>query len=158
MQIDSAIRLFAIFLNHAWRHVDELLIGRAYTTNESSRNDWLQANWEFLVERKVLDLNDFLEVYGDGADFYGASSRITDVDSASTVKIVAIPKSGDTVYDVLNDEDVDLSNSVFDRLVGFDNGFYILEPDFNFVLLFDENIRVERVVRLNDVKFDLDRL
>mgnify|MGYP000073187604 FL=1 len=44
----------------------------------------MQANWELLVERKILPLNEYLEVYGDGADFNGISSRITDINIAAT--------------------------------------------------------------------------
>jgi len=68
MTTDNAIRIFSEFLNSSWTIVNQLLIDRNYTSNEDSLNDWLQSNWEFLVERKILKLNDNLEVYGDGAD------------------------------------------------------------------------------------------
>lgn len=73
MQIDKAIKNFADFLNSSWLIVYPLLVERSYTSNEESINDWLQANWELLVERKVLNINEYLEVYGDGADYHGAS-------------------------------------------------------------------------------------
>jgi len=158
MTTDNAIRIFSEFLNSTWTIVNQLLIDRNYTSNEDSINDWLQSNWEFLVERKILKLNDYLEVYGDGADFNGASSRITDPNAVANFKIKAIPKNNKPVYDVLNEEEITLVNTSFNKLIGFTNGFYIMEPEFNFVLLNDKNTSTERVVRLNDIEFELEKL
>jgi len=158
MTIDEAIRIFSDFLNNSWIDVQQLLVDREYTSNEDSVNDWLQSNWEFLVERKVLKNNNYLEVYGDGADFNGGSSRITDALSLANFKIKIAPKNGISVYDVLNEEEVTLFNSNFDKLIGFKNGFYVLEPSFNFVLLNDEKTGIERVVKLNDIEFTLEAL
>lgn len=62
------------------------------------------------------------------------------------------------MHDVLNDEEVTLVNIDFNKLIGFKNGFYIMEPEFNFVLLDDKNTNTERVVRLNDIEFELEKL
>jgi len=62
------------------------------------------------------------------------------------------------VYDVLNEEEVRLVNTDFYKLIGFKNGFFIMEPEFNFVLLDDKNTSTERVVRLNDIEFELEKL
>ena len=158
MLIDKAIRVFATFMNKSWEEVNQLLVDRDYTSNESSVNDWLQSNWELLIERKVLKINEYLEVYGDGADFNGASSRITDPNSAANFRIKIKPKIGNRVFDILNEEEIIPSNLIFDRLVGFRDGFYVLEPEFNFVLFNDEDIGIERVLRLNDVEFVLEEL
>lgn len=158
MTTDNAIRIFSDFLNSSWPIVNHLLINRNYTSNEDSLNDWLQSNWEFLVERKILKINDYLEVYGNGADFNGASSRITDPNTVANFKIKVIPRNNTPVYDVLNGEEVTLVNTDFNKLIGFKNGFYIMEPEFNYVLLDDKSTGTERVVRLNDIQFELERL
>nr|WP_068893114.1 hypothetical protein [Pedobacter panaciterrae] len=158
MTTDKAIRIFSDFLNSSWAIGNQLLIDRNYTSNEDSLNDWLQSNWEFLVERKILKINDHLEVYGDGADFNGASSRITDPNAVANFKIKVISKNNKPVHDVLNEEEVTLVNADFNKLIGFKNGFYIMESEFNFMLLDDKNISTERVVRLNDIEFELERL
>lgn len=84
MNIGKAMRLFVNYLNATWNIVEPLILNRDYTSDENSRSDWIQANWELLVERKVLPLNDYLEVYGAGADFNGKSSRITDIEADAT--------------------------------------------------------------------------
>ncbi|WP_199141765.1 hypothetical protein [Pedobacter sp. ASV12] len=158
MLIDKAIKTFATFMDNSWAEVSELLVDRDYTSNESAMNDWLQSNWELLIKRKVLKINNYLEVYGDGADFNGSSSRITDPNSLANFRIKAIPKTGNSIFDVLNEEEVMSPDLVLDRLVGFRDGFYVLEPEFNHVLLNDENMDIERVARLNDVVFVLEEL
>lgn len=158
MDIDKAIRVFSDFLNSSWIIVSQLLLNRDYTSNEDSINDWLQANWELLVERKVLKVNEYLEVYGDGADYNGASSRITDPEALPNFKVIIKTKNGNSVLDILNNEQVRFENVTFDKIVGFKNGFYTLEPEFKYVLITDDNLGLERVVAMGDIEFALERL
>ncbi len=156
--IDTAIRIFANFLNNSWTIIYPLLLDRDYTTNESSLNDWLQANWELLVERKILPVQEYLEIYGEGADLYGSSSRVTDTDKLPNFKVIIKSKDGKEVLDILNDELITFEALNFDRLVGFKDGYYVLEPVFNYVLLNDPALGLERVVELENVKFELERM
>ncbi|HVI46753.1 MAG TPA: hypothetical protein VM802_17880 [Chitinophaga sp.] len=158
MNIDKAIREFADFLNRSWSVAYPLLIDRDYTSDEDSINDWLQCNWEILVERKVLKLNEYLEVFGEGADFNGASSRITDPNALPNFKVIIRSNSKPGVYDVLNDEVVILKGVSFEKLVGFKDGFYTLEPEFKYVLIIDNDSELERVIPLDGIEFDLERL
>jgi hypothetical protein len=152
MDINKAIRIFSDFLNKSWDTVVPLLSDRSYTTDESSKSDWLQSNWEILVERKVLRLNEYLEIYGDGADFNGESSRITDIESFATHSIKVLV---DKQKDILNNSAVQGSEYTFERLVGFKAGFYIDMPPFDFVLVQDEIVGIERVFLLEQIKFKL---
>lgn len=158
MSIDKAIRAFADFLNNSWIIVSQLLLDRDYTSNQDSINDWLQANWELLVERKVLKVNEYLEVYGDGADYNGASSRIADPEALPNFKVIVKTKNGNNILDVLNNEQIRFEHSTFDKIVGFKNGFYTLEPEFKYVLITDDNLGLERVVAIGDIEFGLERL
>lgn len=158
MDLDKAIRVFSDFLNSSWIIVSQLLLNRDYTSNEDSINDWLQANWELLVERKVLRINEYLEVYGEGADYYGSSSRIADPEALPDFKVVAKSRSGNIILDILNNEQITLENLTFEKLVGFKNGFYILEPEFKYVLFTDDNFGLERVVKIEDVVFEFEKL
>lgn len=152
MEIDKAIKIFSDFLNKSWGIIIPLLSDRSYTTDESSKSDWLQSNWEILVERKVLQLNEYLEVYGEGADFNRESSRITDIKSLPThyVKVLV-----NNEKDVLNNLKVGSAEYTFERLVGFRDGFYTDIPPFDFVLVQDEDIGIERVFLLEQIKFEL---
>ena len=156
MEIDKAIKIFSDFLNSSWNIVTPLLIDRSYTSDESSSGDWLQTNWEILVEKKVLKQNEYLEIYGDGADYNGASSRISDIEAMPTHTFRVF--LDDESIDILNNEII--SNKVefeFDRLVGFQNGFYVNLPPFNYVLLTDSS-GMERVLSLDKITFELQNI
>lgn len=158
MEIDKAIRTFVDFLNSSWIIVSQVLLNREYTSNEDSVNDWLQANWELLVERKVLKVNEYLEVYGEGADYNGTSSRIADPEALPNFKVIVKTKNGNNILDVLNNEQVRFEYATFDKIVGFKNGFYTFEPEFKYVLITDDNLGLERVVAIGDIEFGLERL
>ncbi|WP_343704263.1 hypothetical protein [Chitinophaga sp.] len=152
MTIDETIRAFSVFLNNSWDTLMPLLSGRPYATDESSKSDWLQSNWEMLVERKVLQLNEYLEVYGEGADFNGKSSRITDIESVPTHSVKVLI---DGSKDILNNLEIEDGRYDFERLVGFENGFYTSIPPFNFALVQDEGAGIERVFPLEEIRFEL---
>ena len=157
MKIDQAIRIYADFLNMSWISIAKLIDTKNNKAGEISIYDWLQANWEILVERKVLNMDEHLEIYDEGADYNGESSRITDLQALPTHKIIVRIKNGSHVFDFLNDENVVLDNVTFDKLVGFKEGFYVMEPEFKYILLTDNN-GLERVIALDDIEFGLEEL
>lgn len=152
IKINEAIHIFSDFLNSTWHIVKPLLSDRSYTTAEDAENDWLQANWELLIERKVLSLNSYLEVYGSGGDYNGESSRITDFKALPTYRVDVLVKQGN---DLLNKIQIKNQKFHFDRLVGYKDGFYINDRPFNYVLAYDPETLIERVFPLDDVTFIL---
>ena len=152
MNLDIAIKKFASFLSKSFNTILPLLKNRIYTDDESSIADWMQANWEVLVESNVLSYNERLEVYAAGADFNGASSRITFPDAYPTHKVLVKPKNEET-FDYLNKEKFRLQNCRFEELVSMKKGFYHIEPNFDYVLITDD--KTERVLKLDDVYFEL---
>lgn len=78
---------------------------QAFNSSVSSGSywlDWLQANWESVVEAAIAsERNIFLEVYGEGADCNGASSRVCFPSALATHQIVCIPK-GKAALDVMS--------------------------------------------------------
>lgn len=158
MELDTAIRLFVDFLNSSWDIVSQLLSNRYDTSDENSIDDWLQANWELLVERKVLKVNEYLEIYGSGADYNGSSSRIIDPEALANFRVDIKTKKGHETFDLLNNEQVELQNMTFENFVGFKNGFYIQEPPFKYALITDDRLGIERVVAINDLQFELGKI
>ena len=157
MTVDNAIKIFASFLNNSWNTISPLIRERSYTSNEDSLNDWLQANWEVLVERKILNLGKYLEVYGDGADFNGASSRITNIDALPHFRIIIKSTSSRKVYDILNENFIQVDGLVFYKFIKFENNFYKEEPFFDHVLAVD-TFDVERVFFIDDIRFELEKI
>ncbi len=157
INLNIAIRSFAQFINKSWATILPLIENRSYISNESSMYNWLQANWEILVERKILEINQYLDIYAQGADFNGYSSRITDPGALPNFAIRINGSSDNEVYDFLNNEKVSLNGAVFLELVSFKEGFYRIEPQFDYVLL-EDNIGVERVVSINEIEFELTKI
>jgi len=118
--------------------------------------DWLQVNWEMLVERH-LPLPIMLEVYGDGAD-NGKNSRIEHPEASATHMIICTPKNGIPVYDYLNKTEVSSAADtiIFDRFVSIrPDGWYYEEPPFDKVLCFNNSSidRSEMVLNVDSIKF-----
>lgn len=151
MDINKDIKHFSEFLTASWNSVIPLLSARTYTSDEDSANDWMQANWELLVERKILPLNEYLEVYGDGADFNGISSRITDIDKIATYYLSVFVSNG---KDLLTNNNIKDTSFIFEKFVGFKAGFYTISPPFNCVLVLDRN-NTESVFNIEEVNFEL---
>ena len=107
-----------------------------------------------LVERKILPLNEYLEVYGDGADFNGISSRITDINIAATHYLSVFIHHG---TDLLTNEKINNSIFSFEKFVGFRAGFYTVAPPFKYVLVLDNN-NMERVFRIENTHFELHKI
>ena len=156
MLVDKTIKSFATFLNISWKYVEPLLKDRNYTSNEDSLADWIQANWEILIERKILPWGNYLEVYGSGADFNGTSSRITDIDSlpTHTVYVNNLKK----IKDFVNNEIMETSSFEFkfEEFVSIQNDFYAFVPPFKFVMVSDRDNK-ERVFLIDDIFFDVKK-
>jgi len=149
------MKIFMEFLNSTWDLVNPLIVDRFYTcSDEDSYSDWIEANWEMLVEKKLLNLDEYLEPYGSGADIYGASDRITEPENGSTHRVIINSLNGDEVYDFLNEEFITLNNNIFYEFVSFRSGFYFRNPEFNHVLFYD-NKGEERVIKVDNVKYSL---
>lgn len=145
--IDLAIRDFSYFLNKSFKTVQPLLNEHKYAVDESIIDDWLQFNWEMLVERNVLDINECLEIYGEGADYFGTSSRITLKDSLPTFSIKVEPQN--SILDYFSDKIETIENGIFIKLISSKNDF----QNFNYALI--DNNNKQMIVSLKDIEFTL---
>ncbi|MCA9680303.1 MAG: hypothetical protein KC464_35065, partial [Myxococcales bacterium] len=66
--VADAVRAFAATLATSWERLEAIA---RRTSTGSYLADWAQANWEMIVEGVLPPGEDFLEVYGDGADCNG---------------------------------------------------------------------------------------
>lgn len=143
-----ALESFIAFLNISWNIV-------CINLNEDDMNDWLQANWEILVEsclgngKRIL-----LEPYGEGADCNGDSSRVFEPNKIATHRIICRGKNHGQGKDVLKGCDIDLSEYDFDSFVSWNGEQYAHEPPFEYVLLESDDIAV---VKFNEIEFAIER-
>ena len=58
MDVTNQISLFRNFLNVAWPSLDSLMKTHDWGGDVWFTSDWIQINWEYLVEREILGKND----------------------------------------------------------------------------------------------------
>lgn len=149
MIVDEVLFEFLGFLNISWAAVDDL--SKKFRRQEEFIDDWLQANWEILVESVLLEGAGYLDVYGDGAEMNDPSSRILKPEKLPTHRIGCQRKNQANPRNLANNEQVDPSRWAFWGFVHWDGRVYKKEPEFNAVLL--EGADEVAIVRVEDLKF-----
>ena len=149
---DAAVRAFVRVIAAAWPHA--CIVAQA-SSNPSFLSDWLQANWETLVEA-ALPRGTYLEVYGEGADITAGSSRVGSPDVAATAAVIIRSQSGVSgITDRLSGATLELPSEglAFEEFVTLDGTWYARREPFDCVLV--ETANGPAVFRAEDVLFDL---
>ena len=153
-RVNTVISRFLALLCDSWSAVEEI---ESADSTGSFRIDWLQSTWELAVEgmlRQHVDGMLFLELYGDGADANGSSSRILEPDGYPTHTINCLPRASGSALDLLNGVSVDFTATGMpcDRFVTLgDDGWYYERPPFDMVLVDQDD--GEMVFQHSDMEF-----
>ncbi len=133
MQLQDVLEAYRQFLLLNFATINSVL-------SEDLLADWLQANWEIIVESRLQEANlipGLLDVYGEGADSNGSSSR------------VSLPK-------MLPSCAVHVQKGYVLHSFGtLQNDFFIQSPPFDYVK--GENSKAEVIVKLNDAQFEIGK-
>ena len=149
--VDSVLMQFKSFLEASFPYVDEVYSGNYH--EEVLRDAWLQSNWELLVEHILCPGDEYLSIYGNGADLYGKSSRVSHPNSAPTHKITVHPKSQQSLKDLLCGNPVNLNNLDFEGFCHYDGKYYYtFRGPLDNILLRDKRDELA-VVDLDNVTF-----
>jgi hypothetical protein len=129
-----------------------------YIDGEGLLHDWKQVNWELIVEQNIMPIGEkfFLQPYGEGADFYGDSSRIIRPEAVPTHAVSCCSKNG--AVEQLTGKSISFPIDGFeiDCFVTIRKKWYFEEPPFDCVLVLDnEN---EFVFLIEDVTFGLKKI
>ena len=152
MSVTKTLENFRIFLEVSWDRITAVTDARP--DGDSLLDDWLQANWELLVEASVCSTpNEFLEIYGDGADCNSPSSRVWKPDATPTHQIYCIALSHDGAEDKFTGRSISIEELTFGRFVNWEGKKYGSSPPFNSILL--ERSNEIFLVSVNDVRFDI---
>jgi hypothetical protein len=106
--------------------------------SEDSLADWLQANWEIIVESRLRDaalLNGLLDVYAYGADCNGSSSRVSLPESIANAAIHVHKGFVMHSFGTLKDD------------------FFVQSAPFDYVK--GENASSEIVLRIDEAQFSI---
>jgi hypothetical protein len=154
--IDEGVRGFARFLSASWDEVVRSADALECFDARGFMSDWLQANWELLVEvpffESMRPRNAYLEPYGEGAECNDPSSRVWNPDALSTHRIVCLGAEDATLVDLLTGRAIDPTRGplVFDHLASRSRaGWHEEAPPFDCVLGYQGDSEV--LIRLDDV-------
>lgn len=152
MTVENIVRDFREFLINNGPFIQKIF------KDEYLISDWLQANWEVIVESSISKKENtiFLEVYGDGAECNDNSSRVWKPEALPTHRIHCNPKTGNRCKDYLSNKLIYVENLIFDKFISWNGKIYSENPPFDFVLLNKENDIF--IVSIDDVVFDLKKL
>ena len=114
--------------------------------------DWMQANWEMIVEGPLLKNGIYLEVYGDGAEANGGSSRILYPQAMATHRICCTATN--PVCDLLNNTYINIAKDPLpvEKFVEIIDEWYYEKSLFDKVLVLDG---LERVFDIKHIDFIL---
>jgi hypothetical protein len=114
--------------------------------------DWLQANWELFIEGSFSSEAIRVEIYGEGADINGSSSRVTFPNDIPTASVKCI--WSDVIEDKLTHKMVKFKEPIlFEKFVTVKDGWYYEDCPFDAVLVQIEG--KETIFDLKDVSFVL---
>ena len=153
MNTNKIVSEYRVFLCQSWSSVERMV--QEVGDSENLRLDWLQANWEILVEAAMCKTPDeTLEVYGDGAECNGASSRVWLPDAWPTHKIVCSPTEGSRAVDVISSQPIELHRYEFGQFVAWNGKHYAVDVPFDHVLM-ERNNDIAIVVG-TEISFSLE--
>ena len=152
---NQVINYFRDFIHSSWQSFSFFIIDIPKDEKEEVINNWLQANWEILVETNLTGINEFLEVYGYGADCNGASSRVCYPDKLPTHRIVCKTSSNQHVIDLISNQMKSIDGTRFDGFMNWDGYYYQMLPPFDYVLLNNKEDTI--LVRFCDITFDIEK-
>ncbi len=151
--VDTIVRRYAEFLNACWNTVSPIF---ADDKTGSLKDDWLQGNWELLVEGQLGNPKVILQVYGNGADCNGKSSRVLYPEQEETHEIICKSIKNVRIYDEFNRVDITPTpcELKFDRFVNVSKeGWYYEESPFDKALCFQNG--TERIINIRDIEFSV---
>lgn len=145
IDISTEVNVFRSFIIAAWQivqdHAQSTEQIQDYGMNDYL-NDWLQANWEMLVECSFSPLEDvILEPYGDGADCNEVGSRVWKPEALPKFRVICIPVDDQRFIDVLTGNSID-KLALFDSFCTIENDWIKNSPPFDHILLRGEDTRV----------------
>ena len=152
LDITQHIRTFRNFLNAAWPNLDALMEAHDWDEDGGFTVDWIQVNWELLVERELLGKENFLAPLE-------WNNRITFPEKHAKYKVICKIPDGLEIKDWIlksnNYEGEELLISGFCTPRGISYGLY---PPFDFVELCSPNKKKIYIIPIDSCRFFLNSI
>jgi hypothetical protein len=153
--VTTHILKFRKFLIDVWGDLDTLMEDHDWDEDGCFIDEWLQTNWELLVERELLGKTGFLNSFGI---FHGRKRYHNEI-VKNTHEIICLPRHG---VDLVDDETkksipngTRLVFHIFLKKLDVSHGLY---PPFDYAGVVSEGRKYRYMVPVKDVEFFLDRV
>lgn len=153
MIVNKQIEYFRQFLIASWPYVDHLMENHDWDDDGEFIDEWLQVNWEFLVERELLGPNKFLLPFGFGGE------RVTNTQAIANYMIRCKPKNHSFCID--NKTGVNISKDaqlIFRRFSTKIESTYGLYPPFDYAGLTELDNKKIYFVPVKEIDFYLEEI
>lgn len=151
VDVTGQILKFREFLLDSWSCLDSLMANHDWDEDVNFMDDWIQINWEFLVERQLLQENERLKPYSS----FFPESRITYPSSKTTHLIVCSQKENKNLFDYAKGQPIIHKELVFSGFVNKMNPGFGCYPPFNYVTGFTLDKKSYYRLFIEDVSFYL---
>ena len=153
--VNQQIEQFRQFLIAAWPSLDNLMENHDWDDDGNFLDQWVQVNWEFLVERELLEPNQFLSTF----EFVFFGSRLTHPNAKATHAVICKPKEGRFLIDDKTNKPIpDGLKLIFQGLRKKIETAYGLYPPFNFVRLIALENKSIFNVSIHEIDFHLEQI
>ncbi len=141
---------FRKFLLDSWADLDQLMNNHDWENDDAFIDEWMQVNWEFLVERQLLKKNGVLSPF---ALFYN-KKRVTNTLTGNKYLIVCKPKHGNFFTDDKTEKKISSEQNLILRtfLKKVDTS-YGLYPPFDYAGVVSEDKKNFFYFFVNDIEF-----
>ncbi|MGH1335927.1 MAG: hypothetical protein ACRBFS_07345 [Aureispira sp.] len=155
--IEQVVLGFRDFLKVAWPAFLKQLEQIPVSKQEDCIDDWLQVNWELLVETAICEPLQYLWPYGSGGNANGISDRILFSEGVITHAVVCYPKVGEHFFNAFDNQLVRADLCIWEKFASLSTNkqHYIDGPPFDYVLLSREYNELI-IVAVKDVVFKLE--
>jgi len=155
LDITYQVNLFRQFLNKSWATFDQLMEEHDWENDGGFSDDWVQANWEFLVERELTENKKLIS----SLYMYNSRKRMTAVGSKYDYLVLVKPREKNKLLDLSEGIEIDFSQEV--RLFGFCKALHPgfgLYPPFDLCDLCVDRTKAMYVVPFNDLTIYLKKV
>jgi len=159
MNVNGIIKQFVCFINNSYKGLNELFLAlenekKDIILADKIENGFYQFIWEIIVESQLCSNKEYLEPYGDGADFYGTSSRVIYPDKLAGKKISINVTDRE---DRFSKKNVKMQNLDFIKFVNYNEGKYSVSEPFDFVLC-EDNLGNQLLFKFDEVDYLIIRI
>jgi hypothetical protein len=154
INVTGRILNFRKFLIDVWGDLDTLMEDHDWDEDGCFIDEWLQTNWEFLVERQLLKKKGVLSPFG----MIYTDTILPGKGLKPTHEIVCVPKINVSLVDERTKKNIaDKSRLVFQVFLRNMDGSFGLYPPFDYAVVFSEDRKHRYLVPVKDVEFFLDQ-